>query len=337
MNAPLLIQPDAGGRISGGYLYNETMRKHGAWDVLSVEPNQLSNVQIPAATPLVLVDSIWLTPEYLPKLAHLRSKQTALGVVLHSLPSLIEATEAEQPVPAGPTTFEKEALAQLDLMVAVGPHFPALFPQVPVIIASPGMDERWRCAPRARDGECRLVSVGAVSPRKGFAEVAQALATRSPRSPWRWDIVGSDEVAPDYAARLKETTRSLNASVVFHGQLAPEKTREMVQRADLLVMPSFDENHPLVLLEAMSASTPAVAYAAGAARSMIVHGEQGLISDVGDRGLLGLHLCRLIEDEPLRRQMAEACWKAQASLPSWSNSAARTRKQLEQFATSYGT
>lgn len=343
MNSTLLIQPDAGGRISGGYLYNQKMREHGAWDVLDVQPEELGKIVLPRHVSLVLLDSIWLTEEYLPELLRLlrpglRSKwggagALPVGVVLHSLPSLIAASEAGLPVPEGPTEFEFQALRDLDLMVAVGPHYPEMFRAVPieVVIASPGLEKGWRQAPRPRQGPCRLISVGAVSARKGFAEVAQALASHPPSQEWRWDIVGSKLVDPEYAALVGRSVARWGGSVVLHGQLPPEQTRALVLQADLLVMPSFDENHPLVLLEAMAASTVPVAYAAGAARAMVEHNCQGLIANVGDSSALGEHLLSLIDDKAQCQRLAEGCWRAQEKLPNWAQAAAQAGVKLSQF------
>lgn len=317
------------------------MRQHGAWQVLDVLQRDLDQIKVPPSVSLILMDSIWLTPQAFPFFLRLRNERVALGVILHSLPSLIAASEAGLPTPPGPTAFEKEALARLDLMAAVGPHYPQMFRELPlsVLVASPGLEEQWRCAPRDRHGPCRLVSVGAVTERKGFLEVCEALKLQSPSETWRWDVVGSRQVDPDYARRVEESSAELTSQragkVVFHGQLEPHRTQRLVQKADVLVMPSFDENHPLVLLEAMAASTPSVAYAAGAARNMIEHEGQGLIAPIGDRRQLAAHLCRVIDDEPLRRRLAEGCWKTQATLPSWSASAESTRRKLRQFVALY--
>lgn len=98
-------------------------------------------------------------------------------------------------------------------------------------------------------------------------------------------------------------------------------------------MPSYGENQPLVLLEALAASVPAVAYAAGATRHMLQHDVEGLIAPVGDRAALEAHLGRLLADEATRFSMATRCWQRQRSLSSWS-AAARAASALltEQLA-----
>jgi glycosyltransferase involved in cell wall biosynthesis len=73
---------------------------------------------------------------------------------------------------------------------------------------------------------------------------------------------------------------------------------------------------------------PSVAYAAGAAAHMLDHGRAGLVGPIGDRNALAAHLERLIGDEAERYRMAQACWDRQRELPSWPETARRTRELL---------
>jgi glycosyltransferase involved in cell wall biosynthesis len=96
-------------------------------------------------------------------------------------------------------------------------------------------------------------------------------------------------------------------------------------------MPSYDENQPLVLLEAMAASVPAIAYAAGATRQMLEHGREGYIAEIADKAAFAEHLQRLIDDEDLRYRMAVACWERQRSLLDWKTAARHARLNLERL------
>jgi glycosyltransferase involved in cell wall biosynthesis len=332
---PLLVQPASGGRISGGFLYNARMAEHGLWDVLDVAPAELPQrlAQLPIERP-ILMDSIWLTPEAAPHFFALQARGARLGSMLHSFPSMIAATENHRPPPERPSSFEVEASERLHVVVVPGRHYKDLLSETGafVLIAEPGIDDAWRKEPRHRNGACRLVSVGAVTPRKGFLDVLEALD--GTRSDYRWSVVGSLEADPAYASALSQRARG-RSNIELCGQLTPDATRRTVQQADLLLMPSYDENQPLVLLEAIAASVPAVAYAAGATRHMLEHEREGLIAAVGDRRALAAHLGRLLEDEPSRYRMATQCWERQRSLSSWQGAAGRAGAALaERFGTS---
>jgi glycosyltransferase involved in cell wall biosynthesis len=241
---------------------------------------------------------------------------------------MIAATESGREPLAAPSRFEVEALERLGLVVVPGRHYAELLAgcKARIVIAEPGIEDAWRAPPRRRDGACRLVSVGAATPRKGFLDVAEILKRRG-TADVRWTVVGSLSVDTIYAERLVEATRSL-PGVVLEGQKSPVDVRRIVHTADVLVMPSYDENQPLVLVEAMAASVPAVAYAAGATRQMLEHEQHGLIAPIGDKQRLSVYLNTLIDDEGLRHSMAVECWKRQGSILTWSAAAARVATAL---------
>jgi glycosyltransferase involved in cell wall biosynthesis len=328
VSAPLLIQPASGGRISGGYLYNARMAEQGLWQLCELEPGRLPELAgSPQGRPL-LMDSIWLTPQHAAPFLDLARRGERVGVMLHSFPSLISAAESGESAPGAPSAFELETLARLGVVVVPGHHYAAHVAAAGarLVLAEPGLDEGWRAAPRPRQGACRLVSVGAVTPRKGFLDVAKLLRRRG-TSDYVWRVLGSLEVDRDYALRVQQCTASL-PGVQLLGQQPPDEVQRQVRSSDVLLMPSYDENQPLVLLEAMAASVPSIAYAAGAARQMLEHEREGLIAPVGDQERLAAHLERLLDDEPRRQALAAACWRRQQQLPSWPEAAARARQAL---------
>jgi glycosyltransferase involved in cell wall biosynthesis len=328
MRLPVLVQPPAHGRISGGFLYNARMAEGELWELVDATPDALPGLvrRLPERAS-ILMDSIWLTPEHAPLFLAAQGPSAARGLMLHSFPSMIEATEAGQPPRLQPTAFEREIVERLDVVVVPGRHYVDMLDgtRTPLVVAEPGIDDVWRAQPRQRSGPCRLVSVGAVTPRKGFLDVAAVLSGLGHRD-YTWSVAGSLEVDPAYVALVRERTRGL--PVTFCGQLSPAEVRALVQGSDLLLMPSYDENQPLVLLEAMAASVPAIAYAAGATRHMLEHGREGCIADIGDTEALAEHTRRLIGDEDLRYRMASACWVRQQSLRNWKAAALHASAEL---------
>lgn len=327
MRSLRLVQPPARGRISGGFLYNARMAEGGAWELVDAEADALPALLRDLGGDAILMDSIWLTPEHAPQFLAARERGTRLGLMLHSFPSMIAATESGQSPPSEPTVFERDVVDRLDGVVVPGGHYLTMLDgtRAPLVVAEPGIDDVWRAPPRRPSGPCRLVSVGAVTPRKGFLDVARVLQRRSDRN-YSWSIAGSLEVDPAYAALAREQAAGL--PVTWCGQLSPTETRALVQESDVLVMPSYDENQPLVLLEALAASVPAVAYAAGATRDMIEHGREGFVTEIGDEDGLGRYMERLLADAELRSRMAAACWERQRTLRSWASAATHARASL---------
>jgi len=90
-------------------------------------------------------------------------------------------------------------------------------------------------------------------------------------------IVGDGPLMP----RLKTQARESAArdSVVFAGRVRQKDLPRYYQSSDLFVLPSSIENHPIVLLEAMSTGLPVVASHVGDVPKMVRHGEQGFLFD----------------------------------------------------------
>ena len=349
-----LVQPDAGGRISGGYLYNQRMVEHAPAaaaitlvDVpVEVAPGHLAGMAATAGD-VVLADSLFLHPERLAPFLALQARGVRVGMLLHALPSFIERAAAGQ-VSHEPTATERALLDQLDLVVVPGPYLHAVLgPRIgaPIAICLPGIDDAWRRvappAPPAHAGrELALLSVGAVTPNKGFDDVVDALA-RLPLGPpgppgphVRWRIAGSTDVDPGYSAHLRRRIEraGLSAQVEILGQRFVDETRALFAAADVFVLASYTENHPLTALEALASCVPTVAYAVGGLPAIVRDGETGLLAEVRDVDALARHLGRLLGDAALRQRMAMRAWELRHTLLSWPEAAAALAAALAPHA-----
>ena len=76
--------------------------------------------------------------------------------------------------------------------------------------------------------------------------------------------------------------------------------------ADIFAIPSRWEGLPLVLVEAMAAGLPVVGSRTRGIADIVVDGESGLLSPVGDHAALGESVSRLARDPVLRRSLGEA-------------------------------
>jgi glycosyltransferase involved in cell wall biosynthesis len=332
-----LIEPHAGGRISGGYLYNARLAESdGAIERQAVRPEQLAAdleaLELPAPA-WVLADSLFLTLEHMAAFRLLRQRSDLrLGLLLHALPSFIRCAEERaqlaRSLPLRPSAQELALLAELDLVVAPGPYLPRLLREcgspVPTVICPPGVDPTSTGvgeAPRSR-GPVQLISIGSVTPLKGLLDLAEALS-RLGAADFCWTIVGHLGVNPGHVAELQQRIAALGLSrrVLFAGQLGHEQTLAALRRSDLLALTSFTENHPLVALEALAARVPVVGYAVGGLPDIIRHGEAGLLSPLLEVPRLTENLARLIADAGERRQLSEGCAVAARGLMTWSEAA----------------
>lgn len=114
-----------------------------------------------------------------------------------------------------------------------------------------------------KDKECtadfkNIIFVGRVDERKGIAEL---LAAFKEKPALNLHIVG-----PDSSGYLKDVCES---NIIKHGELSHDKTIEIMRDMDALILPSYSEGFPLVILEAMAVGLPVIATDVGSVKEMI--------------------------------------------------------------------
>ena len=163
--------------------------------------------------------------------------------------------------------------------------------------------EEHRC-PRGQKTRIRFISVGRLSPEKGHIGLLNAFSR----------VLGSGVDAEllllgDGPERSRIEQRARDASLGGRLQLlgrAPEaQTLGAIASADVLVLSSFMEGLPVVLLEAMALGIPVIAPALAGIPELVRHAETGLLFTVGDWADLAALMQRLAEDETLRTRLAE--------------------------------
>lgn len=119
-----------------------------------------------------------------------------------------------------------------------------------------------------------LLFVGRLEREKGLFELLDAYRqVRSPADkPISLVIVGEGS----QQNRLAERTRDL-PDVVFTGARRPDEIASFLAAADLLVLPSWAEGTPNVVLEALAAGRPVVASLVGGIPDMVCPGKNGLL------------------------------------------------------------
>ncbi len=138
----------------------------------------------------------------------------------------------------------------------------------------------------------RLITVGRLHPIKGYAMLLRACsALRDHGLDWTLDLIGD---GPE-RARLNALARELMIAdrVRFHGALPPEQTRERYRSADIMVMSSFMEGVPVVLMEAMAAGLPVIATRVGGIPELVDEGISGLLVSPASAEQLTDALCEL--------------------------------------------
>lgn len=183
-----------------------------------------------------------------------------------------------------------------------------------VSIIPPGIDALPR-ATAAGGPTCRILSAGALIPRKGHDVLLRALAPL-PDLDWHLTIAGAAaDVA--WAAALHALAEEL--AVAPRVSFAAEPDWDS---ADLFALASHDEGYGSAVAEALRRGLPVAVTNVGAVPAMVPP-EAGVVCAPGDVEQLSKALRRLIFDQALRRDVAEAAWQAGQALPSWPEQASR--------------
>ena len=136
-----------------------------------------------------------------------------------------------------------------------------------------------------------IVYVGRVSGLKGVYEIIGA-ANRIPEV--TFNIIGPDDSHILNDVKLK--------NIVYHGSKTHDEVLSMLQTMDALILPSYSEGFPLVVLEAMSCGLPIIATSVGSIPDMIEN-KGGILVEVKSVDDL-VKAIRHIEPMSIRKEMA---------------------------------
>lgn len=203
-----------------------------------------------------------------------------------------------------------------------------------VSVATPGSD---RVPPvqigsdHRRDGAIKLLSVGAVVPRKGFDVLIAALATLT-ELPWRLTIAGDLTRDRDTAMQLEADIgrHGLQDRIVTLGAVSPERLAALYTDADAFVLASYFEGYGMAYAEALAHGLPIIGSHAGAIPDT-VPSDAGLLLPPGDVTAFAQALRSVIADPELRQRLAHGACAAALRLPSWRQSAEIFSSALERL------
>ena len=151
----------------------------------------------------------------------------------------------------------------------------------------------------------QLISVGRLSPEKGYLGLLHSFA-RVRESGIDADLVIVGD-GPE-RARIEKAIDTLNlqANVVLQGALAEEATLIQIANADILVLPSFMEGLPVVLMEAMALGLPVIASRVAGIPELVTDNQEGLLFCPTDWNELAEKLELLIADSQLQQRLGRA-------------------------------
>lgn len=158
----------------------------------------------------------------------------------------------------------------------------------------------------AREGDLKLICVGRLSPEKGQSGLLRAFADlcRDAQSDLQLILVGD---GPD-RDQLRADAKAFGVTdrVHFAGRLSEDDTLRQIASADMLVLPSFMEGLPIVLMEAMAVGTSVLASRVAGIPELVEDGINGLLFTPSKWDELADRMRAMVADGLLRDRLAVA-------------------------------
>jgi glycosyltransferase involved in cell wall biosynthesis len=140
-----------------------------------------------------------------------------------------------------------------------------------------------------------VVFVGTLEPLKRPDDLLLAHQELRRQFPRLESIFCGEFQTPGYSRRIHDMIRKHNIEGVrFEGRVGQARLSELFSHAIALVLPSSQENAPMVIAEAMAAGLPVVATRIGGIPDMVRDGENGLLYTAGDTSGLASCIRRLL-------------------------------------------
>ncbi len=156
-----------------------------------------------------------------------------------------------------------------------------------------------------------LLCVGGVCPRKNQNAFIRALDPVAHRHKFRLVFLGDVPSSDPYGREFVELVR-MRPWCEHAGFVDRETLKSWLCEASLLVLPSIEDNCPMVVLEAAAAGVPVVAANVGGIPDLIEDGKNGLLCDPLSATSMGDTVEKLLAQRELARTLArEANRRAQ--------------------------
>jgi glycosyltransferase involved in cell wall biosynthesis len=190
-----------------------------------------------------------------------------------------------------------------------------------ITVAEPGTDPAQRAT--GTGSPLHLLAVGAVSPRKNYESLIEALSPLT-EIDWKLTIAGALDRHPAAVDSLRDKIASegLSDRVTLAGKVVPATLDHFYDSTDLFVSASLFEGYGMVIAEAMARGLPIVTTTGGAAADT-AHSSAAIHVQPGNTAEMSAALRRALCDKKLRDGLADAAWEIGRTLPTWHETARR--------------
>ncbi len=134
---------------------------------------------------------------------------------------------------------------------------------------------------------------------ENFIRVAAQVVKKYPDA--RFVFVGEGPLRPVVEALRDELGVTDVVQLIGERRDVPDLLKAM----SMFILTSRVEGSPNAIIEAMASGLPCVVTDSGGCRELVLNGVTGFVVPIGDDDAMAAHICTLLGDETLRRQMGE--------------------------------
>jgi glycosyltransferase involved in cell wall biosynthesis len=176
----------------------------------------------------------------------------------------------------------------------------------------------------------KFIFLGRIGKRGGALDVAKSLMSFPQQDKGAFDLINAfaDLAAEDrdrvelflagngdlVAANQLITKLNLTDKITILDWLNPQQRDELLAEADGFILPSYNEGLPMSMLESMAWGLPVIVTPVGGIPEVIIHQQNGLLVEPGNREQLVAAMQSLIRDEDLRISLGMAARQSVESL-----------------------
>ncbi len=152
---------------------------------------------------------------------------------------------------------------------------------------------------RSVSDKVNLLFLGRIGQRKGAFDLIKAISLLPTEHRIRTSLIMAGDGDVEQARNLV-TTLNLEDYIKLPGWIGADERDLLLTKADIFVLPSYNEGLPLAMLEAMAWELPVIVTPVGGIPEIVNHLENGLIVNPGNSQELSNFLISLIGNETLR-------------------------------------
>ena len=195
----------------------------------------------------------------------------------------------------------------VDVLILLSPRFVSEFdtiiPRTEKLVV-PNFAPSFNLADERSQSGVGVLFVGRLSAKKGVYDLLKAAIALRSEPAIHFHLAGLEETQADKNRILCELRNNhIQEKVHLAGYVQGRAKARLFACSDILVLPSYTEVFPMVILEAMAAGMPVIATPVGAIPDMVIDGVNGFIVPEGDHELLAERIRYLLGHPRERREM----------------------------------